>query len=1071
MSTIMKNLFLLHNKGSHSFGPKFCKRLLFAMLGFLPLLSFAQAPWYDPCTNPNWITPGVSCTNTAGTMWNATQTPGVGAFCGAPTNAADVWFSFTAKSVNPTITLSSMGAQLDNNPRLQIFSGACGGLTSLSCVSGTNTTTLSLNATGLTVGTNYLVRVFTTSTTATAGVTADWNFNICIVDQPPANDNCAGAILLTPGTSCVNTTGNVYASTVSTPGIAPCTGTLTYDVWYRFVATSAYNTVRLSSISGSFQNPRLQLFSGTCGGLTHVDCGTTTSPYTLTPGGAGLIVGNTYYVRVYSGGGSIPNSSSTFNICVTTPVPADIECTKSYINVTKGQGGGTVAPGDTLEIRATIVVQSQAIDSVMYRDTLFNNRGLRLVPGSIALRTNEGKIYTQFTDAQDTDAGWFNSFGAGPDTAIRMNIGLGASNSARGKLRSTSKPSFYDFVCIMMATYRVVVYASYDTKINFGGGAFSFRDSATATDMARSFRRDSIMVYQSPGLCPNAVAAVNAIGVESNGTFGTPAGNPPLARNRGTSAYVPNYIYRVFSSSSGPDDYYYGVVNNTSARYTTVTTWPKPDGNSPNYRQFSNWDIIGDHTGATNQAKGNPPCDTTQPVSAANPCGYMLVINSAYRTDTAFQYSVSNLCPNTYYELSAWVRNMCYKCGCDSNGNAASNGAYIPSATNDSSGVQPNLAFEINGTDYFTTGNLRYTGTTAAGSDTTNQWVKKGFIYRTGPSESSFVLGIRNNAPGGGGNDWVIDDISLATCLPRMNFYPALTPSLCAGTSITLIDTVRSFYNSYTHYKWQRSTNGGATWNDLPGTTGVATPTWNGSAYQYLTGYVVTPAFTSMSNNGDRYRVIVATTAANLSDSRCQVTDGTSIITLNIINCGVVLKTDLLSFNGKLVNSRTNLSWTTSREYEPVRFDIERSHDGRNFSRIATVEGYHRNVESNQYSFVDPVVVNKNAFYRLSIFSPGDRAKISRIIHVYSGRSEFDVNNVVNPFADELLFEVSLPLNEMIDVELVDLFGKTVRKRTYGGYSGSNSLSIKNTAALPAGMYILSVKTKDKSIIRKVVKR
>src|SRR5205085_3296130 len=110
----------------------------------------------------------------------------------------------------------------------------------------------------------------------------------------------------------------------------------------------------------------------------------------------------------------------------------------------------------------------------------------------------------------------------------------------------------------------------------------------------------------------------------------------------------------------------------------------------------------------------------------------MLVINSSYKTDTAFQYTVSNLCPNTYYEISAWLRNICFKCGCDSNGLGATGGAgYIPYAANDSSGVQPNLAFDINGDDYYTTGNLKYYGTGPTTSDTSNKWVKKGFTYLT----------------------------------------------------------------------------------------------------------------------------------------------------------------------------------------------------------------------------------------------------------------------------------------------------------------------------------------------------
>jgi len=177
---------------------------------------------------------------------------------------------------------------------------------------------------------------------------------------------------------------------------------------------------------------------------------------------------------------------------------------------------------------------------------------------------------------------------------------------------------------------------------------------------------------------------------------------------------VPSYTYKPFTAnSSGPNDYFYGVPNNTSSTYTTVNTYNKSTlGSSVPERVFSHWDIIGDHTGASNTAKGNRPCDTLQPVSASNPCGYMLVVNAAYKTDTAFKSSITSLCPNTYYEISAWVRNVCYKCGCDSTGkgaasaNAATAPAYIPFATNDSSGVPPNLAFQINGQDHYQTGNI-----------------------------------------------------------------------------------------------------------------------------------------------------------------------------------------------------------------------------------------------------------------------------------------------------------------------------------------------------------------------------
>jgi hypothetical protein len=232
-----------------------------------------------------------------------------------------------------------------------------------------------------------------------------------------------------------------------------------------------------------------------------------------------------------------------------------------------------------------------------------------------------------------------------------------------------------------MATYRVTVYATYGTILNLGGGKITGSTNAASGVVNNyPFSGRNAVVYSSPGLCPNAVAPSNAIGGDFNGTFGS-----GTAQNRAASSNVIGYTYATFATDA-PGDYYYGIANNTSAggaNFSTITTWDKADP-SP-HRVFNLWDITGDHTGASNSTKGNPPCDPSKPVSATNPCGYMLVVNSAYKTDTAFQYTVSNLCPNTYYEISSWIKNICYKCGCDSNGVSANTAGYLPSGPNDSS--------------------------------------------------------------------------------------------------------------------------------------------------------------------------------------------------------------------------------------------------------------------------------------------------------------------------------------------------------------------------------------------------
>ncbi|HYK56158.1 MAG TPA: hypothetical protein VEV15_06735, partial [Flavisolibacter sp.] len=128
----------------------------------------------------------------------------------------------------------------------------------------------------------------------------------------------------------------------------------------------------------------------------------------------------------------------------------NIDFGKSYINITKGLNGGTVEPGDTLEIRASIVVKSGTFDSCAFFDAV--PAGTSYIPGTIRVLTNEGKIYKQFTDAVNDDQGSLNG------SNIRINLGYNSASAPstafrRGRIANTHRPSFYGGTCIMIASF------------------------------------------------------------------------------------------------------------------------------------------------------------------------------------------------------------------------------------------------------------------------------------------------------------------------------------------------------------------------------------------------------------------------------------------------------------------------------------------------------------------------------------------------------------------------------------------------------------------------------------------
>lgn len=751
-------------------------------------------------------------------------------------------------------------------------------------------------------------------------------------------------------------------------------------------------------------------------------------------------------------------SSQTFSQTVTTG--------KSYINISR-PNGGTFLPGDTIEVRATIAITGGSnavgsrINSIRYNDTI-NIAKLTYIPGSLQMISNEGHIQRQFTDAADADS-------ANIDLAsgnLRFNIGAtsgacdvnaqGNGITNAGYLWGALKPTFFGSTCIRVYVYRAQIkntasIVAIDTTVILSAGNYRYRVGSSSSDQLSNFSFYRIKIAPDYGLCTNAIGT-NALVTETSGTFGS-------GRNKNRPANSPlvplPYTRKMFSTNT-PNDNFYGIANNTSGTWST-----NPNLSMPNaIRVFNVWDIMGDHTGAAVPAAGNPPADT---VSLAAKAGYALIINASYETNKAFDQTITNLCENTYYEFAAWFKNICRRCSCDSSGKGAGTAGYVPGPGNDSSGVRPNLSFQIDSEEYYTSGNIPYNGL----------WVKKGFVFKTRPGQTSMVVTIRNNAPGGGGNDWAIDDIGIATCLPNMSYSPSITPTVCIGNAITLYDTVRSFFDNYVYYKWQLSTDGGSIWTDVTAPFGPITPIWNGSAWQYVSSYTIPPAFTTLANTGDKYQLVVATSLTNLSDVNCRSTDPNTIVTLNSIDCGIPLNTKFKTFSGKINNSKATLKWTTNIETGPLYFDIEKSTDGSNFAIIATVNSYNDpGATQNNYIFSDPEDITAVVYYRIKMRNPDGQESYSRILQLSKSSIEvFSFVSITNPFISVLFFDVASAKDGLVKAELIDQFGKPVKRRSFDIRAGVNQLAFDNTAILSPGIYILRVEMAGTAIYKKVMKQ
>jgi len=303
-----------------------------------------------------------------------------------------------------------------------------------------------------------------------------------------------------------------------------------------------------------------------------------------------------------------------------------------------------------------------------------------------------------------------------------------------------------------------------------------------------------------------------------------------------------------------------------------------------------------------------------------------------------------------------------------------------------------------------------------------------------------------------------------------MKYSPTLNPNVCMNNTVTINDTIKSYFNSYQNYQWQRSVDNGSTWTNITTATGTASPAWNGSAYQYITSYTVPPSNTNSSDSGDQYRVIVATTTSNLSNPSCQVTDGVSIIKLSVSNCGMPLASQLLLFNGRLKNNYSNLFWSMSNEAGIVSYEIEKSMDGINFSRIKIIKSFNNSASGNNYSFLDSVPVSKDVWFRILIVNNKNQYQYSNIIKLSNTLNDFNVANVINPFRESLSFNVTVINDAKIDATISSINGNIIKKESYTAFTGTNNFSIFDLEKLSPGIYLLQIQYNNQTITRKVIK-
>ncbi len=222
----------------------------------------------------------------------------------------------------------------------------------------------------------------------------------------------------------------------------------------------------------------------------------------------------------------------------------------------------------------------------------------------------------------------------------------------------------------------------------------------------------------------------------------------------------------------------------------------------------------------------DPSCHNTWQLvphdHTGNPNGYMMIVNASQDPSVFFTQSAPVLCPGTTYQFSAWILNL------------------ITQAASGSGVSEPDITFEVDAPDGTVLSTLN-TGSIAATSTPT--WVKDSLYFTTPNTVSSVIVKLTNNAPGGNGNDLVLDDIVFRACGPVIqagfgSVSGTKTQPICEGDNTTYVLSASVVGNNNPNYQWQTYTSNG--WQDVIGQTSdtypVQFPNAIPGSYQYRVG-------------------------------------------------------------------------------------------------------------------------------------------------------------------------------------------------------------------------------------------
>jgi hypothetical protein len=185
------------------------------------------------------------------------------------------------------------------------------------------------------------------------------------------------------------------------------------------------------------------------------------------------------------------------------------------------------------------------------------------------------------------------------------------------------------------------------------------------------------------------------------------------------------------------------------------------------------------------------------------------------------------------------------------------------------------------------------------------------------------------------------------------------------------------------------------------------------------------------------------------------------IASVNGIN--TPLPVDLISFTASIKGRGVALQWATAAETVNDHFDVQRSANGKDWSRLETVEGSGNTSKDQFYASFDPAPYPGTSYYRILQVDLDGKQNISPVVSVH-----VDLQKAISIYPNPVSYSLTVQLaaGGKYDISLLDQSGQTLKTIHQAGSSPEI-----NVSDLVNGIYFLRIANANHIEMREVVVR